>query len=226
MGNPHSNTPLQNWATCTKCRLHRHRRNVVVLKQNIIHCPTKDQLPCRNEGKHKGIHRITPLPPGKEWLADWYVNCKLKHILVVGIAPGESEDLHGEPFYGISGNILNTLFAYSFSSFLATFTNVVCCRPSHNPETTVDEKQWGKNRDPEPSEISLCKDHITQILQSYKFSGILTLGNLASQNINQIENKLPKLSLHHPAFIARLNFKLFTIRTEAAKLSKWLKTLE
>ena len=237
---------MQDWSSCTNCRLHRGRRNVVVLKQNIIHCPTKDYLPCRNQGNHIGIHRIVPLPPEKIGLASWALNAFLqnskistisssqnnqsppflKHILVVGIAPGESEDLHGEPFYGISGNILNTMFAYSFSTFLATFTNTVCCRPFHNEETTQNVKLHGKNRDPEESEMELCRNHIEQLLLSYKFSGILTLGKIPDAHMKTFKHRLPTLHLFHPAYIARLDFKLHTIRDEAFKLSEWLKGLK
>lgn len=142
------------------------------------------------------------------------------------MAPGESEDLHGEPFIGISGNILNTMLAYSASSFLATYTNTVCCRPFHNIETTANIKLHGKNRDPEESEMELCRSHIDQILLSYKFNGILTLGEVATHHMNTFKHKLPYLSLFHPAYIARLAFKLYTIRTEAIKLRKWIKGLK
>lgn len=212
------------------------------MKQEIIHCPTKHYLPARNEGNHVGVHPINPLPPGKEWLAGWYLERKnlyvrppafrssstlpFPHILVIGMAPGESEDLHGKPFVGISGNILNTVFAYAQSTFLMTCTNTVCCRPYHNPETTPAIKLHGKNRDPEPSEMEHCKPHIAQLLLSYKFSGVLTLGELATKHMKTFDHRLPTLSLFHPAYIARLAFKLYTIRDEAKKLQKWLNQLD
>lgn len=212
------------------------------MKQNIVHCPSKSFLPSRNNGVHKGIHRIIPLPPGNEWRAAVYLETNnlyvapptfkppnaplpFPHILIVGMAPGESEDLHGEPFIGRSGNILNTMLAYSYSTFLMTCTNTVCCRPFHKKGITADEFLWGKNRDPEPAEMEHCKDHITQILLSYKFTGVLTLGEVATKHMKSFKHGLPSLSLYHPAYIARLGFKLYTIKDEAQKLKQWLREL-
>lgn len=218
----HSSTGISNWANCKKCRLYEHRTHVCVMKQIIVNCPTKDYLPARNNGEHIGITEIKPLPPEKLHLAARLVRSprQLPHILVLGLAPGETEDLLGKPFVGVSGNILYTMFAYAQTSFIATITNTVCCRPIHDHTTTANTNLWQKNRDPEQSEIDLCLPHIQELLAFYKPSKMLCLGEIAQQVGTKF--KIPKLNLYHPAYISRLAFKLYTIRTEAMKLRNWL----
>jgi DNA polymerase len=146
--------------------------------------------------------------------------------MILGLAPGETEDIRGQPFVGISGNILNTMLAYTFSTFQATITNTVCCRPIHTPDTTSNSKLWNQNRDPEPSEIKLCHSHIVELLAYYQPSAILTLGEIAQQTSKSLNLKLPTLNLFHPSYIARMAFKLYTIREQAIKLRKWLRTIK
>lgn len=196
----------------------------------IIHVVDKPRPPFHNPY----IHKINPLPPENledawAWINQKYPLKHLRqyppHILIVGEAPGESENLHGQPFYGIAGHILRTTFSWSMSTFLATITNTVCCRPVHTPETTTDEKKWRQNRQPEKSEQDLCKPHFTQLLESYQFDGLMILGEVADEYVKQFSLNLPTLKLYHPAYIARLNYKLLTIKEEAKKIELWVKTL-
>jgi uracil-DNA glycosylase family 4 len=195
----------------------------------ISSSPSPDSLPLTSSSTLQSQPSLSPY--GISSLESSYLPSKflppsrIPHILAIGMAPGESEDLHGEAFIGISGNILNTVLAYTFSTFVITLTNTVCCRPYHNVETTPLENLWGRNRDPEPSEMELCKDHTLQILKTYSFDGIITLGEVATNYNRTLKHSLSTLSLVHPAYIARLGFKLHTIRTEAIKIKKWLKTL-
>src|SRR5574343_310490 len=152
MANNNRNTPIEDWSNCTKCRLHRHRRNVVVRGQWIV-C-TKGIKP--TPGEHPNIHKINPLPPEKtQWAWDWVASKysfknlntnNLPHILVIGEAPGESEDFHSQPFYGRAGHIFRTMLDCSRTLCLLTITNTVCCRPTHNEETTENSNKWGQNR--------------------------------------------------------------------------------
>lgn len=227
MANTHHHTPIRDWSGCTKCRLHHTRKNVVVSKQLIVHCPNKSFT------TETGIHTIVPLPPENvdqawKWLytRHGYKVNNPPHLIIIGEAPGDTEDFKGIPFFGISGRILNTIFLYAKSSFLATVTNTVCCRPVHTKETTPDISKHGRNREPEKSEQELCLDHTLELFGSYKFHGVILVGKVAEKYHNQfLTHNLPVLSLKHPAFISRMDYKLYTIKEEARKLELWLRSL-
>jgi uracil-DNA glycosylase family 4 len=175
-----------------------------------------------------------PLPPGNErkawkWLEakHHYTSHNPPHILIIGEAPGEAEDFKGAPFYGTSGVLLDAILTYSSSTFLATITNTVCCRPIHTKETTPDIKRHGKNREPEASEQEHCLDHILELLGSYKFHGILLLGKVAEKYHNQhLTHNLSVLCLKRPLTLAKMDYKLYTIKEEARRLQLWIKELK
>ena len=79
---------------CTKCDLHKSRKNAVPGYGNI----------------------------GSE-------------IIFIGEAPGRNEDLQGEPFVGMAGQILSEALAYSGLKRNDVYiTNVVKCRPPNNSQ--------------------------------------------------------------------------------------------
>ena len=142
---------------------------------------------------------------------------------MIGEAPGESEDFHGVPFYGVAGHILRTVLDYSRTRFLATITNTVCCRPT----ATDPISNRLTNRKPETSEQFLCLSHTQELLQAYKFDGVILFGEVADEYNKQfIKTTLPTLQLYHPAYIARLNYKLKPIREEGRKIQLWVKSLK
>ncbi len=63
-------------------------------------------------------------------------------ILFVGEGPGEQEDLHGQPFVGAAGQLLDTLLeALMFNQDDYYIANVVKCRPPNNRVPTDDEAE-------------------------------------------------------------------------------------
>lgn len=94
-------------------------------------------------------------------------------IMLVGEAPGESEDQTGEPFKGRSGTVLDkSITNHGLSRSDLRITNIVRCRP---PE----------NRDPHKSERENCSKHLTEEIKSVKPSVILTLGRIPTQTLLQ-----------------------------------------
>ena len=68
-------------------------------------------------------------------------------LIVVGEAPGFSEDKYGKPFVGKSGRMLDRTFEKVGASREQMFVvNTVCCRPPDN-------------RDPEANETAACSSH-------------------------------------------------------------------
>lgn len=85
-------------------------------------------------------------------------------VMLIGEAPGRSEDVKGEPFVGAAGKFLDALLSeIGFSRKDVFITNVVKCRP---PE----------NRDPMPSEIETCTPYLNRQIGIIEPTIIVTLG--------------------------------------------------
>ncbi len=92
-------------------------------------------------------------------------------LVIVGEAPGQTEDETGEPFVGRSGTVLDdTLQKFGFSRSDVRITNTVRCRP---PE----------NRDPYVKERNNCYSHLVNELEVIEPNAVLTLGNVPTQTI-------------------------------------------
>jgi uracil-DNA glycosylase family 4 len=85
-------------------------------------------------------------------------------LVLIGEAPGRSEDSVGEPFVGAAGKFLDALlFEIGFSRAEVFITNVVKCRP---PE----------NRAPQPDEIETCTPYLNRQIGIIQPAVIITLG--------------------------------------------------
>lgn len=134
--------------------------------------------------------------------ADW---------MIVGEAPGENEDLQGEPFVGQAGKLLdNMLRAIGLSRtaqqgddgsvFIA---NVLKCRPPGN-------------RNPQPDEIAQCEPFLKRQVALVQPKIILAMGRFAVQSLLQSSEPIGKLRgrvhqyqgvplivTYHPAYLLR-----------------------
>lgn len=62
-------------------------------------------------------------------------------LMFIGEAPGETEDLKGEPFVGKSGHILRSMWEAADQTWEDIYvTNLVCCRPPENRNPVNNEK--------------------------------------------------------------------------------------
>jgi uracil-DNA glycosylase len=92
------------------------------------------------------------------------VNAK---IMLIGEGPGFYENEQGRPFVGAAGNFLGELLAKAGLVREEVFiTNVVKCRPPGN-------------RDPQPEELSSCRDYLEQQIATINPSIIVTLGRFS-----------------------------------------------
>lgn len=103
-------------------------------------------------------------------------------LMFVGEAPGQNEDLQGEPFVGRSGKLLDTLVAEELGMDRSQFyiANVVKCRPPNN-------------RDPKPDEIEACWGWLEQQLELIDPKVIITLGNFSTRTLLQTKEGITKL---------------------------------
>ena len=128
--------------------------------------------------------------------ADW---------LIVGEAPGENEDLQGEPFVGQAGKLLdNMLAALGVSRREKVYiANVLKCRPPGN-------------RNPEPEEVAQCEPFLRRQVELLKPRIILAMGRFAVQSLLQTSepigrlrgrahqyNGVPVVVTYHPAYLLR-----------------------
>jgi DNA polymerase len=132
------------------------------------------------------------------------------HWMIVGEAPGEQEDLQGEPFVGTAGKLLdNMLRAIGLGRqagppeqqvFIA---NTLKCRPP-------------RNRNPEPEELARCAPFLERQIELVKPRVILAMGRFAVQSLlgsNEAIGRLrgrvhdfrgiPLIVTYHPAYLLR-----------------------
>jgi len=128
--------------------------------------------------------------------ADW---------LIVGEAPGENEDLQGEPFVGQAGKLLdNMLKALGLDRRQKVYiANVLKCRPPGN-------------RNPEPQEVAQCEPFLRRQVQLLQPRIILAMGRFAVQSllgssepIGKLRGRrheymgVPVVVTYHPAYLLR-----------------------
>lgn len=92
-------------------------------------------------------------------------------VVLIGEAPGESEDEQGIPFVGQSGTLLTkTLGEHGLPREAVRITNTVRCRPPNN-------------RDPTQEEQLNCREHLETELEGIDPDVIVTLGKVPSETI-------------------------------------------
>ena len=97
-------------------------------------------------------------------------NAKAETMLI-GEAPGRSEDLQGRPFVGSAGKFLETLLGEIGLSRTDVFIcNILKCRPP-------------KNRPPKPLEVQTCTPYLDRQIKTVKPKLIVTLGSHSTDYI-------------------------------------------
>jgi DNA polymerase len=132
------------------------------------------------------------------------------HWMIVGEAPGEQEDLLGEPFVGKSGQLLdNMLRALGLTRGEAPpeqqvyIANTVKCRPPGN-------------RNPEPAELAQCEPFLIRQIALVQPRVILAMGRFAVQSLLRSDEPIgrlrgrvhqyqgvPLIVTYHPAYLLR-----------------------
>lgn len=127
--------------------------------------------------------------------ADW---------MLIGEAPGQSEDREGLPFVGRAGQLLTEMIrALGLAREQVYIANILKCRPPNN-------------RDPKPEEVAACNDHLQRQIALVQPKIILAVGRVAAQNLLQTDASLsqlrgkvhycdnvPVIVIYHPAYLLR-----------------------
>ena len=131
-------------------------------------------------------------------------------LLFVGEAPGEEEDLRGEPFIGKAGQLLTKIIsAMEYTREDIFIANVLKCRPD------MPEGESG-NRKPKPAEMATCLPWLTQQIELIKPKVIVALGLTAVEGLlgetctmRDVRGKwleyhgVPLMPTYHPAYLLR-----------------------
>jgi uracil-DNA glycosylase len=142
---------------------------------------------------HKGRHTIV-----------FGVGSPNARLMFVGEAPGEDEDLKGEPFVGKAGQLLTKMIeAMGLRREDVYICNTVKCRPPNN-------------RNPEPDELAACEPFLKGQLAAVKPEVIVTLGKFAAQALLRDQTPItrlrgqwreyegiPVMPTFHPAYLLR-----------------------
>jgi uracil-DNA glycosylase len=132
------------------------------------------------------------------------------HWMIVGEAPGEQEDLRGEPFVGPAGQLLDAMLkALGLTRSEAPpeqqvfIANTLKCRPP-------------RNRNPEPAELARCEPFLRRQLALVQPKVILAMGRFAVQSLLRSDDAIgrlrgrihryegvPLIVTYHPAYLLR-----------------------
>ena len=103
-------------------------------------------------------------------------------LMLIGEAPGEEEDLKGEPFVGRAGKLLNKILAAidKNRSDGVFITNVLKCRPPNN-------------RDPLLSEVDKCEPYLIKQIEIIKPKLIVALGKISGNTLLKKDTSLKEM---------------------------------
>jgi len=127
--------------------------------------------------------------------ADW---------MLIGEAPGQQEDLQGQPFVGAAGRLLTEMIrAIGLSRDDVYITNILKCRPPGN-------------RDPKADEAANCRNYLNRQIELIQPKIFLAIGRIAAQTLLTTDEPLSKLRgkvhslndtplvvVYHPAYLLR-----------------------
>jgi len=125
-------------------------------------------------------------------------------LLFIGEAPGQDEDIQGEPFVGRAGQLLDRMLqAIGLDRQQVYIMNTIKCRPPNN-------------RDPKQDEVQACHLWFEQQLDLLQPKVICLLGRVAAQTVLNTDAPLgtlrgqwhdyqgiPVRATYHPAYLLR-----------------------
>jgi len=130
-------------------------------------------------------------------------------VMIIGEAPGRDEDMHGKPFVGRAGQLLDKMLAA-----------IDLDRQTDAPETAVyitNVLPWRppQNRDPKPEEIAMLLPFVQRHVDLVKPEFVVLMGNascqagLGKRGITRLRGHwaeaygIPALPMFHPAYLLR-----------------------
>lgn len=117
-------------------------------------------------------------------------------ILLVGEAPGDSENAIGQPFVGPAGRELDGWVEAAFDGkYRLLMTNLVACYPREAKQAKVNE--------PTAAEIKACEPRLRDLIKIAKPKMIVAVGQLADKYLKKMNLGIPLTAIIHPAAVLR-----------------------
>jgi DNA polymerase len=139
------------------------RRELSLLIEQVSHCDRCTELAI---SRTQTVFGVGPLDA---------------EICFIGEAPGQDEDIQGEPFVGASGQLLNRIIiGCGLRREDIYICNILRCRPPGN-------------RTPKPEEASNCREYLDRTLELVKPKIICCWGGVAAQNLLRTTTGITKL---------------------------------
>lgn len=114
---------------------------------------------------------------------------------------------------GENRRILRLIFQRLDYSFDAIFTYLVSCRATKEALFNYEDN----DRPPTPSEIERCGPKLQEVFNFTEYEAIIYLGKASTSN------KIPSYTMQHPEEIAKMEYRLFSIKEQALLLNNFLK---
>lgn len=171
-------------------------------------------------------------PGARRCLARGQVPCD---VLFIGEAPGESENIIGQPFVGPAGHLLDRIIAeagpgYSqlherdkkerwTSTLSYAITNMVACVPR--------DEEGAKTSEPSVEEVKSCAPRLQEFIricdQGQRLKLIVCVGKVAEDWLDpkahirvKLHRDIPQVAIDHPAGIMRDNVANRGLRVQRA----------
>ena len=132
-------------------------------------------------------------------------------VLFVGEAPGESENVIGQPFVGPAGKLLDEIVKRAWQGITNiswAMTNLVACIPR-------DMDEGGKTAEPDVDSVQACAPRLQEFVIISKPRLIVCVGSVSRDwldskykgNIRLEDDRglIQQVDIAHPAYILRLN---------------------
>ena len=134
-------------------------------------------------------------------------------LMFVGEAPGQDEDIQGEPFVGRAGQLLTKIIeAIGMRRDQVYIANVLKCRPPNN-------------RNPEPDEVEQCEPFLLRQIDIIKPKVIVALGKFAAQSLLKTNAPITRLRgqefKYRDAILMPTYHPAYLLRTPSAKREVW-----
>lgn len=114
--------------------------------------------------------------------------------MLIGEAPGATENETGRPFVGEAGTLLDKMLgAIELSRDMLYIANIVKCRPPGN-------------RNPESEERAACLPYLIEQIEIIQPKVFLLLGLVAAQTLLQSRETMEKLRMQEHRFLDRPTF--------------------
>ncbi len=146
---------------------------------------------------HEGRNRIV--------LAKGKLPCD---ILLLGEAPGESENVLGVPFVGVAGKLLDHIISRAIGEegrlrFRLAYANLIACIP---------REDGGKASEPPAESIEACKPRLEDLIEIANPRLVVCVGKHSTEwtepgftHSIALPKKVRRVSIDHPSYILRAN---------------------